>query len=61
MDKNISVLMQQIKAKTGQPQHKLAEMLSTTQPTIGRILNGQRNCEIDLYERILDLHMKVRA
>ncbi|WP_374710568.1 helix-turn-helix transcriptional regulator [Massilia pseudoviolaceinigra] len=56
MDKNISTLLREIKAKQEWSQVRLAAELGTTQPTVNRILNGQDDCKISTFKAICALH-----
>lgn len=59
MEKNISMMLQEIKAAKRCSQPTLARELGTSQPTVNRILNGQTECQSGLFARITALHSKV--
>lgn len=59
MDKSISTLLQEIKAKTGWSQTRIAEELGATQPTVSRILKGQEDCEGKTLRAIEALYKRV--
>jgi len=59
MEKNIVVLLKEIKSETGFCQTELAKALGTTQPTIHRILNGQLECKLSTWRSIAELHKKI--
>lgn len=61
MDKDISTLLNEIKAATGWNQNDLAKKLGVTQPTINRILRGQKECKGSTARAILALHSSVFA
>jgi predicted transcriptional regulator len=61
MEKNISTMLQEIKAAKGCGQPTLARELETSQPTVNRILNGQTECRSSLFKRISALHSEVVA
>jgi predicted transcriptional regulator len=58
MEKNIVVLMSEIKNETGFDQTELAKLLGTSQPTVHRILSGQDECKLKTLRAIVDLHKK---
>lgn len=58
MDKNISTLLGEVKAATKWSEHRLAEELGTSQPTVNRILNGQDECKGSTFRAITDLHAR---
>ena len=53
---DISTLLREIKAATALTEAQLAAELSTTQPTVNRILNGQSGCKIAMYRAIIAMH-----
>jgi transcriptional regulator with XRE-family HTH domain len=59
MDKDISTLLQEIKAATSWSEPRIADELGTSQPTVNRILNGQEDCKGSTFKAIQDLHKKV--
>jgi len=57
MDKNIQILLQEIQAKTGWIEQRIATELQVSQPTVNRILNGrQGDCRGRTYRAISALH-----
>lgn len=58
MDKDPSTLLREIKQATGWSQTRLALELTTSQPTVNRILNGQAKCFSDTLVAINGLHEK---
>jgi predicted transcriptional regulator len=61
MDKDISTLLQEIKAATNWSEPRIADELGTSQPTVNRILNGQEDCKGSTLKAIQELHKKVCA
>lgn len=58
MDKDISTLLREIKAKTGWSEPRLATELGTAQSTVNRILNGQSDCKMSTFRAITELHKR---
>jgi transcriptional regulator with XRE-family HTH domain len=62
MDKPISTQLQEIQTRTGWSQTRLAREIGTSQPTVNRILNGQKDCTGKTLRAIAGLHRQwVRA
>jgi len=61
MDKNISTLLNEIKAESGWSQPRIAAVLGTSQPTVNRILKGQTDCKGSTLRAIEVLHRSVCA
>ena len=61
MDKEIDTLLQELKAKKSWSEHRLALEIGTSQPTVNRILNGQRDCKGSTFRAIQQLHSKTFA
>lgn len=59
MDKNISTQLWEIKVKSGWSQPKLALAIRTSQPTVNRILNGQKDCMGETARAIIRLHLEM--
>ena len=58
MDKEIDTLLQELKAEKSWSEHRLAQEIGTSQPTVNRILNGQRECKGSTLRAIQQLHFK---
>jgi len=56
MDKDIQTMLQEIKAKTGWSEPRLAQEIGVSQPTVNRILNGQIDCKVKTLRAIEGLH-----
>jgi len=61
MDKDIATLLREVKSATDWSEPRIAAELGTSQPTVNRILNGQRDCKGATLLAIVDLHGKVCA
>jgi transcriptional regulator with XRE-family HTH domain len=61
MDKDISTLLQEIKAQLKWSEPRIAEEIGTSQPTVNRILNGQGDCKIATFRAIQSLHSRTFA
>jgi hypothetical protein len=61
MDKDITTLLKEIKAKTGWSELRIRDELgiSISQPTVNRILNGQEDCKGSTDRAIRALHQRV--
>lgn len=59
MHKDISTLLREIKDQSGWSEPRIAREISTSQPTINRILKGQKECKSSLLRAIEDLHKRV--
>jgi hypothetical protein len=59
MDKDISTLLQEIKAKTEWSEPRIASEIGTSQPTVNRILNGQTDCQGSTWRAIESLHKRL--
>ncbi|MBR7792325.1 helix-turn-helix domain-containing protein [Undibacterium sp. FT147W] len=53
---NISILLCEIKSKTGWSESKLAAQIGISQPTVNRILRGQTQCMSGTLVSIQSLH-----
>jgi hypothetical protein len=58
MDKDISTLLNEIKAATCWSEPRIAAELGTSQPTVNRILHGQNDCRGSTFMAIVALHKK---
>ena len=58
MDKDISTLLQEIRAYTGWSEPRLAEEIGVSQPTVHRILKGQADCKVSTLRAIEGLHVR---
>jgi hypothetical protein len=61
MDKDISTLLQEIKAATSWSEPRMAAELSISQPTVNRILNGQQECKLATLRAIEAVHARTCA
>ena len=59
MDKDISTLLKEIKLETGWSEPRIAAELNTSQPTVNRILKGQKECKGSTFKAIVELHKRV--
>jgi predicted transcriptional regulator len=59
MEKDICEMLKEVKAKTGWSETDLAQEIGVTQPTISRILNGQKDCKGSTFIAIAKLHKAV--
>lgn len=59
MDKDISTLLREVKAATNWSQPRIAKEISTSQPTVNRILKGQSECKSSTLRSIQALHEKL--
>ncbi len=58
MDKSISQQLQELKAHLGWSETVLADAIGTSQPTVHRILGGQKDCIGSTYRAIEALYRK---
>jgi hypothetical protein len=61
MDKDIATLLREIKSTTDWSEPRIAAEIGTSQPTVNRILNVQRDCKGATLCSIIDLHARVCA
>lgn len=61
MDKDIATMLREIKSVTDWSEPRIASEIHTSQATVNRILNGQRDCKGATLRAIADLHSKVCA
>lgn len=61
MDKKISTLLQEIKTETGWSQTRIGQEIGATQPTVNRILKGQKECIGSTLRAIEALHRRTCA
>jgi len=61
MDKDIATLLREIKSATDWSEPRIAAELGTSQPTVNRILKGQRDCKGATLRAIVELHGRVCA
>ena len=59
MDTKIQSMLQEIKAKTGWSEPRIAIEIGASQPTVNRILNGQKDCKGSTLRSIEELHAKL--
>lgn len=59
MDKDISTLLTEIKAASRWSQPRLATELGTSQPTVNRILHGQKECKSSTMRKIMEVHSRL--
>ncbi|MBW9332482.1 helix-turn-helix transcriptional regulator [Herbaspirillum sp. RU 5E] len=61
MNKDIGILMQEIRSATRWSEPRLASEIGVSQPTVNRILNGQADCKASTLRAIESLHSRVVA
>jgi transcriptional regulator with XRE-family HTH domain len=61
MEKDICEMLKEVKAKTGWSETDLAQEIGVTQPTVSRILNGQKDCKGSTFIAIAKLHKAVSS
>lgn len=59
MEKDNDTLLQEIQARTGWSQPRMASEIGTSQPTVNRILKGHVDCKSSTMRAIVALHKKV--
>jgi predicted transcriptional regulator len=59
MDKNAETLLQEIVAKTGWSQTRIANEIGSKQPTVSRIINSTVDCKGSTLRAIFALHQRV--
>lgn len=59
MNKDIGILMQEIRSATRWSEPRLASEIGVSQPTVNRILNGQADCKASTLRAIESLHSRV--
>lgn len=59
MENDITIRLSEIKEKTGWSETRLASEIGASQPTVNRILNGQKDCKISTWLAIDSLHKQI--
>ena len=53
MTQPITEIAQELRDLTGWTETQIAEAVGVSQPTINRILSGQRDCRLSTYQRLV--------
>ena len=61
MEKSITEMLRAIKAETGWSEPRMAAELNTSQPTVNRILRGQKECRASTYRSITELYSQLNS